>query len=366
MSSPWRSNFTEPSTQSHIVKTHILNQTIAALLFAIPIAQADDQKAVEKKEPSKSGKSSASTSVTTSSDGTATITIDVNGKKETRTFELGKGSNTFTFGKDGDGAKATGSIAIGGNVHPMPGHVKREKGPWLGIAMEPVQEVVRAQLPLAPGEGIVVSHVVPDGPAAKAGLQPNDILLRFEDQILVEPSQLQKLIAMKKPGDSVKLGFMRKGERKEADVTLVEHEIESGGSNPMQWLQGMPGMQMDNRLEHLQDQLRQLKDKHPGVIIDKRSWLSGAPEEILKGQIEKLRRGLEESKLPKEQIENLRKELEHAKHEAQEAMERAKNSSEEAMERARRALEEASKAINNARKPHQKIDDNPKKPGEPL
>ncbi len=71
--------------------------------------------------------------------------------------------------------------------------------------MEPVQDVVRAQLQLAPGEGVVINHVMSGSPAEKAGLEANDILLRFDDQIIVEPSQLRKLIAMKKPGDSVKL-----------------------------------------------------------------------------------------------------------------------------------------------------------------
>ncbi len=341
------------------MKTKILTQTIAALLVALPVVHAEDQKAEEKKDAAKQGKTSSSSSVVTSADGTATVTIDINGKKETRTFKLGDGNNTFTFGKEGDGAKAAG----GGKMQPVKEQAKREKGPWVGIAMEPVHDVVRAQLSLAPGEGIVVSHVAPDSPAAKAGLQPNDILLRFEDQILLEPLQLRKLIAMKKPGDTVKLGYLRKGERKDASVTLVEHEIEPMENNPAQWLKGMPGFPMlpgpgmENRLERFQEQLKQLKEKHPGVIVDKREWFSGAPEQMLKGPIEKLLRGLEDSKLPKDEIENLRKQLENAK-----------RSSEEAMEHARRAVEEASRALNEGRKPFEKEKkgEQPKKPGEPL
>jgi membrane-associated protease RseP (regulator of RpoE activity) len=374
------------------MKPNILTKTIAALLLAVPVAHADEKKEEkkeerkieEKKDGLKSGKTSSSSSVV-SADGTATVTIDINGKKETRTFKLGDGNNTFSFGKDGDGAVASGAVGFGGKNHPMPEPAKREKGPWIGIATEPVQDVVRAQLSLAPGEGVVINHVAPESPAAKAGLQPNDILLRFEDQILVEPSQLRKLIAMKKPGENVKLGYLRKGERKDATVTLIEHEIEPGEGHHMQMFQAgpggfnipggafaIPGGKMDNRLESLQDQMKQLKEKHPGVIVDKRSWFSGEPGEMLKGQIDKLQRVLEDSKLPKEEIEKLRKELDHAKRQAEEAMERAKRSSAEAMEHARRAVDEASRAINNARKPQEKEKgenpkgENPKKPGEPL
>ena len=369
------------------MKPNILHKTIATLLLALPIAHADDKKeekkeerkAEEKKDGAKSGKTISSGSITASADGTATVIIDINGKKETRTFKLGDGNNSFTFGEDGNGGVVSrigelhASAELDGKNLAMPGQVKREKGPWVGIAMEPVQDVVRAQLSLAPGEGVVVNHVAPESPAAKAGLQPNDILLRFEDQILVEPSQLRKLIAMKKAGDSVKLGYLRKGERKDANVTLVEHELEASEHGPMQWLQMAPGMggfkaggaQTPGAVfkggdgiilgERMQDQLKQLKEKHPGVIVNKQTWLSGAQGDLLKGQIEKLLRGLEESKLPKEQIEHLRKEFQRAQHEAEEAMENAKRNPE-----------------NNGFKPRQKEKgenpkgENPKKPGEPL
>jgi membrane-associated protease RseP (regulator of RpoE activity) len=385
------------------MKTNILNHSIAAMLLAVPLAHAELENVVEEKPET----TTSSSSVTTSADGTATITIDINGKKETRTFKLGDGKqNVFTFEKDGDGAKAGGAAGFAGKGFVKPEHGKHEKGPWLGIAMEPVQDVVRAQLSLAPGEGIVVNHVAPESPAAKAGLQPNDILLRFEDQILVEPAQLRKLIAMKKPGESVKLTYLRKGERKEATVTLVEHEIEPGDGGPMQWFGNQPGVfnlqvpapgmtkpfdrehleeqlkqfkdkrpDLDKHLEGMQDKLRELKEKHPGVIVDKREWMSGSPEQMLKGQIEKLQRILEESKLPKEQVENLRKELDHARHAASEAMERAKRETEEAVKNAQRAIEEASKALNESRKPHdgdsqkpheKEKGEQPKKPGEPL
>ncbi|MEO6787501.1 MAG: PDZ domain-containing protein, partial [Chthoniobacteraceae bacterium] len=345
------------------MKPNILNRTIAALLLALPIARADDKKAEEKNGDRKSGTTHSSSTVISSADGTATITIDVNGKKETRTFKLGDGNSTFSFGKDGDGAKAAGAVGAGGSFRFAPGHAKTEKGPWIGIAMEPLQEAVRAQFPLAPGEGVVVSHVVPDNPAAKAGLEANDILLRFDDQILVEPSQLQKLIAMKKPGDSVKLTYMRKGERKETSVTLIEHELQPDGPERVPFVRRLPLLQdwqkdqppMPEELrKRVEEQFKQLKEKHPGVIVDKQMWFSGTPGDMLKGQIEKMLRSLEESNLPKDEVEHVRKELEHAKREADEAIERAKRSSEEAIERARRAVDEASETLNNARKPQEK------------
>ena len=339
------------------MKTSILTHTIAALLLAVPIARAD-----EKKDGDKSAKTNAATSVVTSSDGTATVTIDINGKKETRTFKLGDGNNSFSFSTDGDGAAAGGVVGVGGNAQAKPGHMKKERGPWIGIAMEPVQDVVRAQLALAPGEGIVVNHVMPDSPASKAGIAENDILLRFEDQIIIEPSQFRKLIAMKKAGDTVKLTYLRKGEKKETNVTLVEHDLESGEEHGMPWLQmpqgwqGLKGGGAGNAMERMQEQFKQLKEKHPGVVVDKRSWFSGvggAGREQFKGMLDNVRKQLDESNLSKEEKEKVRKGVE------------------EAIDGARKAMEGAVKAGGNLRKDLEKKNDEPakpadKKPGEPL
>ncbi len=360
------------------MKNHILIHSIAALLVALPTSHAEEKKPDEKKDAQKNEQKHSTSTVVSSADGTATITIDINGKQETRTFKLGDWTNTIPLKTPGGDVK----LGFSGAPNQKPGAKERLKGPWLGVAMEPVQDVVRAQLSLAPGEGVVINHVSPDGPAAKAGLEPNDILLRFEDQIIVEPSQLRKLIAMKKTDQNVKLTFLRKGERKEATVTLIEHEIEPGDGGRPQWLPGvqngfdvpgLPGVKL--RVEQLQDQLRQMKEKHPGVIVGKREWMSGSPEQMLKGQVEKLKQNLKNSDIPKEAAENIIRNLEHMNRETSEALERTKRNADEIIKNAQRAVEEAAKAIGGARKAHEGEPANPreneqgenlKKPGESL
>jgi Spy/CpxP family protein refolding chaperone len=157
------------------------------------------------------------------------------------------------------------------------GRREMEKGPWLGLAMEPVSDALRAQLSLAKGEGLLVSHVVQSSPANRAGLAQYDILLRLDDQILVEPAQLRKLIAMKKPGDHVKLVYMRKAERKETTATLIEHVIESFEHAPLTWSQVAPGQprstEHGNRevIERLEQLLRNVKEKPPGAPMPQRA-----------------------------------------------------------------------------------------------
>src|SRR5262249_53517759 len=79
----------------------------------------------------------------------------------------------------------------------MPAH--HEKGPkvpvtYLGVETSQVPPVVSEQLGLGKGLGLVVDYVEPNSPAAAAGVQQNDILKMLNDQIVIEPSQLRKLL----------------------------------------------------------------------------------------------------------------------------------------------------------------------------
>jgi hypothetical protein len=91
---------------------------------------------------------------------------------------------------------------------------------WLGVSTTEASEALVAQLNLDPGVGLVVSYVTPDSPAAKAGLQKNDLLVRLENQSLVHPSQLRKLVQTRKEGDPVKLVYYRAGKEQTATITL--------------------------------------------------------------------------------------------------------------------------------------------------
>lgn len=90
----------------------------------------------------------------------------------------------------------------------------------LGVSSQETSEAVAAQLGLAPGAGLLVPYIAPNSPAAKAGLQKNDVLVEFEGQMLVHPVQLRKLVQMHKAGDSVKLEFYRGGKKQNVTATL--------------------------------------------------------------------------------------------------------------------------------------------------
>lgn len=104
---------------------------------------------------------------------------------------------------------------------------------WLGIATDETCEVLAAQLGLKAGEGLVVTYVEPDSPAAKAGLQKCDVLVGMGDQMLVHPGQLRKLVRLQKEGDPIKLEFYRTGKRQSVTATLGKKTDRTDASDTM-------------------------------------------------------------------------------------------------------------------------------------
>lgn len=100
---------------------------------------------------------------------------------------------------------------------------------YLGVSASPPPRELAAHLAIPRDTGLVVEGLVPDGPAAKAGLEQNDVLTKLDDQILIHPRQLSVLVANRKDGDRVKVSFIRRGETKELDVTLGTRDVKAPG-----------------------------------------------------------------------------------------------------------------------------------------
>ena len=81
------------------------------------------------------------------------------------------------------------------------------------------------QLSLPMGLHLSVVQVGPNSPAEKAGLQEFDVLLKMDDQTLVNEDQLKKLVRLKNPQEQITLSIFANGKSKEIQVVLEETEI---------------------------------------------------------------------------------------------------------------------------------------------
>lgn len=93
-----------------------------------------------------------------------------------------------------------------------------ERG-WLGVSMQPMTESLAKAVGRKAAEGVLVNEVMPDGPAAKAGLQQGDVVLKVNENMIRDPRDLATQVAGLKAGDSAKLGVWRDG--RERSLTVV-------------------------------------------------------------------------------------------------------------------------------------------------
>ncbi len=92
---------------------------------------------------------------------------------------------------------------------------------WLGVQIRPVPEEVAYVLGLNAGEGVMIDAVVEDSPAAAAGLQSGDVILKFADQEIAELRDLTRSVAMEKAGKTTQVDVFRGGKSMTLDVVLT-------------------------------------------------------------------------------------------------------------------------------------------------
>ncbi len=188
---------------------------------------------------------------------------------------------------------------------------RREKLPkvpvtFLGVETSDIPRVVSEQLGLAKGFGLVVDYVVPDGPAATAGVQQNDILKMLNDQILTEPEQLSKLIRSFSEGTTVTLTVLRKGQEQKIPVKLSKKEVPQ-----RRW--GGPGSHMPG-------------DFHMGDMDlgDMRDWMKDLKEQMTDGN----------KNMMHDTVMRAQEEVAHAREHAQEQAERIREQAQRVRENA--------------------------------
>lgn len=104
--------------------------------------------------------------------------------------------------------------------------------PWLGVRYIMLDEQIADlnDLPVDKGALVVSGDrrgelaVLPDSPAAKAGLKSYDIILEMEGEEIDQDHTLSEAIHEYSPGDKVTLMVWREGEKKEIEVELEERE----------------------------------------------------------------------------------------------------------------------------------------------
>lgn len=157
------------------------------------------------------------------------------------------------------------------------GPVEKDAVAYLGVVSTTVPEMLAEHLGLKPGEGIVVRALMPDGPAAKAGLAVHDVISRVGDKPVGSSEELTARIAARKPGETIRLDVIHQGKAAGLDVTL--------GNRPENIGAPMPGaldqLKLDGVPKDLADRVRRMIEGNLGELkLDFENGLNEAAPQI--------------------------------------------------------------------------------------
>ena len=134
------------------------------------------------------------------------------------------GINTAIFSPSG------GSIGIGFSIpsnlaQPIVADLRKlgkTRRGWLGVRVQTVTEEIAENLGLKEAKGALVASLTANGPAAKAGLKPGDVILRFDGKEVPDMRHLPRLVAQSQINHETELQYWRDGRKVTAKVTVGE------------------------------------------------------------------------------------------------------------------------------------------------
>jgi serine protease Do len=162
------------------------------------------------------------------------------------------------------------SVAINGAKEILPqlkasGRVTRG---WLGVVIQPITPELAESFELAEKNGALVSKVDPKGPAAVAGIQRGDVIVRFDGKPVKQMEELPRLVAATTIGRDADVVVLRNGKEKTFQVKvgeLKDAEVQAAAGKPGETGPTALGMRVQNLTPEIAEQLG-LEDDH-GVVV---------------------------------------------------------------------------------------------------
>ena len=99
------------------------------------------------------------------------------------------------------------------------GYVTRS---WLGVYIQPLDADAAKALEMESRDGALITQVVEDSPAELAGIEEGDVIVKFDNKKISDPSNLRNIVSLMPPGSKSDIVIFRNGNKKNLKVTLQE------------------------------------------------------------------------------------------------------------------------------------------------
>jgi len=143
---------------------------------------------------------------------------------------------------------------------------------YLGVVSQNIPEILAEHIGLDADVGVVVESVMPDGPAANAGIVANDVITHVGGKPITSVFDLSREVQTHKPGDEVKVSVIQKGKPAEIDVKFGVRPDDLAMANPKPLdqlnLEGIPQELADRVRDAIQGNLEMQFDiKDRGIEL---------------------------------------------------------------------------------------------------
>ena len=130
-------------------------------------------------------------------------------------------------------------------------------GNYLGVVADDVDKEDTQRLSLREQRGVIVKTVRENSPAAKAGLQKDDVILRFDGEAVTSMRKITRLIEESAPEQKVRLTILRNGQERDIEAMLTARRAEFSNFSAMP---AIPGFEWNGKeLNTLRGQLGELQ-----------------------------------------------------------------------------------------------------------
>ena len=103
------------------------------------------------------------------------------------------------------------------------GEVRRGR---IGVLIRDISPTLKEALELSTLDGALVSDVVEDSPADKAGLEKGDIIVAFNGEDILDASDIRNSVGLIEPGERADITYLREGKRRSTRIEVEEFEEE--------------------------------------------------------------------------------------------------------------------------------------------
>ncbi len=136
---------------------------------------------------------------------------------------------------------------------------------WLGVYIQDVDRDLAKSLGLGKPQGALIAQVEKDGPAEKAGIKAGDVVIEFNNQAVVDASDLPHTVGLMSPGSKATAVLIRKERKREVTVLVGKRP---GEDEPPTLATSVAGDRIGLEVEPVADNLRQNWNITGGVTIN--------------------------------------------------------------------------------------------------